>query len=213
MHDTFLEQNTVTIVRCPKCGSTRAGANDGRSVMDLTFMECKGCGHSGLYDAFERDQKWTTAIALAPDEPIPALVAPLAEEWLDGGIAEMTEMTEVDVVPPRVFGCMDCYGNDPTGAWAASRVRRKLTPLFEDSHVAIRVSGCACGQNFVTVTKEAGDFVLPLTEPELDLLTSAPESLLKNLQTFGRDRRFLDRGLVAGGLVNVRWVPRGFNVG
>src|SRR5690606_19246306 len=109
------------------------------SVVELTFMECKGCGFSCLQDIYELDHHWITEIVLAPDEPVPGYIAPLAPtDWFHNDMVETSEQTEVDIVPVRVYGCAMCYGDDASSAWEASRVRRKLTALAEDSHFSVR---------------------------------------------------------------------------
>ncbi|MEO8703947.1 MAG: hypothetical protein ABI867_28110 [Kofleriaceae bacterium] len=32
------------VVRCPKCGSTKAAADENRSRAEVTYMQCPACG-------------------------------------------------------------------------------------------------------------------------------------------------------------------------
>lgn len=213
MDDKLSVATALRTVRCPKCGSTRAGANATRSVVDLTFMECRGCGYSALQDTHERDHHWMIEIELAPDEPIPAYVTPLdPQKWLPVSMAENTEMTEVDVAPPDVFGCEQCFGENPEDAWEASRVRRKLTALMENAQFSVRASGCACGQNFITVFSADQTWdVLPVTDTELKSLTQST-NLIQDLQTCGRGRRFLARRVPNAGKLVTHWESGGYQV-
>jgi DNA-directed RNA polymerase subunit RPC12/RpoP len=68
----------VTIVRCPRCGATDAGADEARSYYELTYMRCNGCGEGGLVDEWQIKDEWNVEIELAADATgLPSHVAPL----------------------------------------------------------------------------------------------------------------------------------------
>lgn len=67
----------VTIVRCPRCGSTDAGATE--HLYEITQMTCASCGHREHVDTHQIDEDWNVGITLAPGATeLPAFVAPLA---------------------------------------------------------------------------------------------------------------------------------------
>lgn len=69
----------VTIVRCPKCGSTDAGATE--HFYEITEMTCASCGHRDLVDRYELGEEWNVNIVLPPGATeLPAFVAPLAAQ-------------------------------------------------------------------------------------------------------------------------------------
>lgn len=67
---------SVTVVRCPACGSTTAGETGG--AYDLTLMGCSDCGHSEYADEWQIKFDWNVKIVM-PDEvtELPRFVAPL----------------------------------------------------------------------------------------------------------------------------------------
>jgi hypothetical protein len=67
---------SVTVVRCPACGSTSAGEAGG--AYDLTLMLCRDCGHSEYADHWQIKFDWNVDI-LMPDDAteLPRFVAPL----------------------------------------------------------------------------------------------------------------------------------------
>ena len=67
----------VTIVRCPRCGSTHAGEDASRSAYDLTYMQCGHCGHGELVDEWQVKSDWNARIELADDATsLPAFIRP-----------------------------------------------------------------------------------------------------------------------------------------
>ena len=64
----------TVVVRCPKCGSTDAGADEAKSAYDFTFMQCNGCGHGALVDEWQIKDAWNVKIELAEGAPLPAYV-------------------------------------------------------------------------------------------------------------------------------------------
>jgi DNA-directed RNA polymerase subunit RPC12/RpoP len=53
----------VTVVRCPRCGSTQAGEAGG--TYEFTEMRCAACGHSALCDEYQIRDDWNVTIELA----------------------------------------------------------------------------------------------------------------------------------------------------
>ncbi len=64
------------VIRCPRCGSTRAGAED--YVEEYTVMKCLECGLRAFIEDYEIRTDWNVPIVLAPGEAIPAFLPPLA---------------------------------------------------------------------------------------------------------------------------------------
>lgn len=69
-----LAQSTL-VIRCPRCGSTRAGAED--YVEEYTVMKCLACGHRAFIEDYEIATDWNVRIILAPGEAMPAFLPPL----------------------------------------------------------------------------------------------------------------------------------------
>lgn len=53
----------VTVVRCPRCGSTSAGEVGG--AYEFTEMRCAACGHSELCDEYQLGDGWNATIEIA----------------------------------------------------------------------------------------------------------------------------------------------------
>ena len=68
----------VTVVRCPKCGSTDAGEDVARSPYEFAYMRCNGCGHGELSDHHHITFDWNLDIEIEDDATaLPDYVAPL----------------------------------------------------------------------------------------------------------------------------------------
>ena len=68
---------SITLVRCPECGSTNAGEVESRSAYDLTYMRCRECGHGGFADHWQLTFAWNVEGELIGDE-LPEYLEPLA---------------------------------------------------------------------------------------------------------------------------------------
>lgn len=67
---------SVTVVRCPACGSTHAGEDGG--IVDLTLMRCEDCGHHEHCDHWQLKFDWNLTIALPDDaQELPRFAPPL----------------------------------------------------------------------------------------------------------------------------------------
>ncbi|MCB9704804.1 MAG: hypothetical protein H6711_23215 [Myxococcales bacterium] len=66
-----------TIVRCPKCGSTDAGAAE--YCFEFTRMRCDACAFDELLDDYEIGDRWNVRVALPADAPLPRFLEPLDE--------------------------------------------------------------------------------------------------------------------------------------
>jgi len=57
----------VTVVRCPKCGSTDAGEDPLRGAYEFAMMVCSSCGWEELADHYMIKDDWNVEIELADD--------------------------------------------------------------------------------------------------------------------------------------------------
>ena len=64
----------VTVVRCPRCGSTDAASDEARSAYDFTHMQCHGCGYGALVDEWQLKDEWNVTLELAEGAPLPPRV-------------------------------------------------------------------------------------------------------------------------------------------
>lgn len=86
-----------TVVRCPRCGATDAGATD--FFFEVKQMTCRVCGHQALADDDEIGAEWNARITLSADvEALPPFVAPLAREQSDAPVAELPPVAELQPV-------------------------------------------------------------------------------------------------------------------
>jgi hypothetical protein len=70
---------SIVVVRCPLCGSTRAGEVNG--AYELGLMRCEACGHEKWCDNYEVKFEWNTTIFLPDDATeLPEFVAPLDDK-------------------------------------------------------------------------------------------------------------------------------------
>ncbi len=66
----------ITIVFCPRCGSTDAGEGDSSNVPPTLFlMGCGHCGHSAICDDWEIKLEWNMKVDVSAARP--PFVAPL----------------------------------------------------------------------------------------------------------------------------------------
>lgn len=65
-------------MRCPKCGSTNAGAVESMSAYDFTYMSCGECGYGGLKDHWQIKFDWNVEDELIGGE-LPEYLPPLPE--------------------------------------------------------------------------------------------------------------------------------------
>lgn len=69
----------LTIVRCPTCGATDAGATE--HVYELSRMTCAACGHEELCDDEQIKDEWNVRYERPQGETtLPAFVTPLASD-------------------------------------------------------------------------------------------------------------------------------------
>ena len=207
----------VTVFRCPRCGATDAGPDESRSMVELTFMHCSGCGHGGLVDSWERDCDWQLEIDLSVDAAdLPSHVAPLAPG------AGIYDPVPVKAAEPG-FGCAHCAGEDGPAAWNALHAVRVRT-LIAEPHFGVEATQCACGQPFAVVFLERVGcqdrdddqtwLALPLTADEWATLGEcAVDQVPRQLEEFGRARRFLVRARTADGSLGAWWRTDGFAIG
>jgi hypothetical protein len=57
----------VTVVRCPKCGSTDAGEDPLRGAFEFGMMVCHSCGHEDYQDDYQIRANWNVDIVLPDD--------------------------------------------------------------------------------------------------------------------------------------------------
>ena len=57
----------VTVVRCPRCGSTNAGEDPLRGMYEFTMMVCSSCGREAFADDYQLRFAWNVDIELADD--------------------------------------------------------------------------------------------------------------------------------------------------
>lgn len=63
----------VTVVRCPRCGSTNAAENGGS--YEFTEMRCASCSHRALCDDEQIKDNWNVTIELPDDATaLPAVI-------------------------------------------------------------------------------------------------------------------------------------------
>jgi len=58
---------TVTVVRCPVCGSTNAREDPLRGMWEFSMMVCSSCGHEEYQDEYQIMRSWNVDIELADD--------------------------------------------------------------------------------------------------------------------------------------------------
>ncbi len=59
--------HVIRLVRCPECGSTKAGVDEARSVATLDWMQCDDCDHGEFANSHERFD-WNVKSELIGDE-------------------------------------------------------------------------------------------------------------------------------------------------
>ena len=232
---------TVTIIRCPTCGSTDALCDESRSAVDLSYMTCRSCGEGGLCDSWERNDDWYVTITLPVGvTTLPTHVAPLpAGQGFYELLAAANEPAVPTPPPPPPptppppppplaakhasgVGCPRCRGDDAALAWLA--IQSIVRPLLADPHLEIVVNKCAsCGQRFIVVFTErvsfAGDgddltwLAVPVDDDGFRALGIARRAEVRPLvERIGGGQRFLVRHQ-AGGDHRTWWVDLGFAIG
>ncbi len=118
-------------VRCPKCGSTAAGAID--YVFENTLMKCQPCGHEEYADNAEVGERWN--VRLPPGTTaLPASLPPLAASSVE------LPASPQDPPPPR----------SPTPAAAPSPPSpARATPPTPSSRPLVRLRCPRCGSTNV----------------------------------------------------------------
>lgn len=207
-----MARKRVSVWRCPKCGSTRAGPDESQSAYELTYMACLSCGHAGLFDSWERNADWLTKIDLDADtDVIPDVLPPLAP---GKGIYDEPEQ-------PR--GCERCFASDAGEAYDALTANRE-TMLEQESHFSMQVTSCRCGQKWCVVFTERVDWrageddqtwvCVPLTVDQVrGLQNSETDKRASYLQVVTKGRRFLVREFPTGGCISAWWRDSGFAIG
>ncbi|MCK6545523.1 hypothetical protein L6R52_06610 [Myxococcota bacterium] len=179
---TSVPPGKVTVLRCPRCGSTDAIWDEPRSILEFTYMHCNTCGEGGLCDSWERDFDWYVEIELPEGAPIPERVAPLPpHHWFHArtthedapavapaALASAAPPSPAIVASPappspaivaslaaesRGFGCARCWGDDAPAAWTELDGVRGRALVGED-HFGVDVKQHACGQRFAVVFTE-----------------------------------------------------------
>jgi predicted metal-dependent HD superfamily phosphohydrolase len=77
----------MTVVRCPVCGSTRAGEDEGTSAgypAGTYAMECASCGHTAVCDEYDIKFDWNAYVSKGP---LPAYVVPT--DSLDAAVSKL----------------------------------------------------------------------------------------------------------------------------
>lgn len=64
-----------TAVRCPRCGSTDAGATE--HIYELSRMTCPACGFSELADHYQIKDDWNVPYTFEDASELPARLPPL----------------------------------------------------------------------------------------------------------------------------------------
>jgi hypothetical protein len=123
------------------------------------------------------------------------------------------------------FGCERCFR---TSAEAASEARRgfvQLARLVDESHLVVRILACPhCGQRCVSVFTEMIDWssgddaqywsLLPLTLEESEQLLAQGEQVeLRLIESFGRERCYLQVDFPTGKPKRVLWAERHLLIG
>ena len=68
-----MKTKKVRVVRCPQCGCTDAASDESRSIVDISCMQCNGCGYSEQISF-----NWSVNLELPEDATsLPSHVAPL----------------------------------------------------------------------------------------------------------------------------------------
>lgn len=70
----------VVVCRCPECGSLDAFCDESRSIVDISCMQCRACGHYDYCDSWQRDFDWFTEIEVERVDKLPDKVEPLPFE-------------------------------------------------------------------------------------------------------------------------------------
>ena len=83
-----MPEQTITVVRCPACGSTDAGESE--AVYEFTRMMCDACGLEDLCDEEDIKDTWNVKhVRRRGDQTLPLFIAPLAPEAADDGRLEL----------------------------------------------------------------------------------------------------------------------------
>jgi hypothetical protein len=161
----------VTVVRCPECGSTEAGADESRSAYEFTFMQCGSCGHGALQDEYQIKDDWNVQVELLDAE-----------------------------LPARVR-CARCCSDDAATAWTAMRAEHLQSLVEESHFgIQLMACRCGQRFVKVFTERidwqdgdDDQDWLVFAVEPdESARLRSAAEAELCALVTeLGRGRRFL----------------------
>jgi hypothetical protein len=169
---------TVTLVRCPQCGSTNAGEDGG--LYEFAHMRCGSCGHAAYCDEYQIKDGWNVEFELAPDaREIPERLPPRDEPPLAdiagacNGCRAATPRQSIRRRSPRkdLFGrvhglrgdlwrckrCILCYRHEVEPSLAVEGDEDILTRI--DPATSIALLGVATGD---------------LTSAWLDALAAAP---------------------------------------
>lgn len=71
----------MTVVRCPRCGSTDAGATD--YLFEITRMTCRACGHETMSNDEEIDRDWIAPVDAVDAGGTQPTATPLRCPWCD----------------------------------------------------------------------------------------------------------------------------------
>jgi predicted RNA-binding Zn-ribbon protein involved in translation (DUF1610 family) len=201
-------RRNVSVLRCPRCGSTSAHCDESRSRVDLSYLECRACGEGGLTDSWERDEDWLVDLVLGEGDAVPEYLEPLAP-----GAGLYTGQT---------FGCARCWGDDAPAAWTELDTLRGR-PLVAEYHFGLVLKQHRCGQRFAVVFTErigwSGDddqtwTIVPITDEDDAALTTCPTGqVARRLVTLAANRRFLVCTAPLRTTPEAWWRPLGFDIG
>lgn len=201
-----LAPRSVMVCRCPECGSDDAYADESRSYLEFTHMQCDGCGQGGLNDVWQQDEWYVEVVGYYNPRRPDSLVW-----WAPGHRIELT------------YGCLQCMGLDQADNAFSALTKTALTTLVSESHFSVRLTQCACGQAFAVVFTEIIDWkdgeddqtwlAMPVTSDEVLTLKKTTEDELPGYLAARNTRRFLVRHLPTGGQIHTFWRDGGFRIG
>ena len=175
------------VCRCPKCGSTGAHADESRSRLEFTHMQCDACGHGGLFDSYQRDEDWFAEVEDRGVGCANCTGPDAAAAWTAMQAQRLSARIEESHFSVRLTRCIcgqifvivcteriDWKGGEDDQTWLA-------LPLSAEEQAKLM----ACGENDVP-----------------GLVTE-----------IGRGRRFLVRSFPTNGALSAWWRKDGFAIG
>lgn len=219
-----VETELVRVLRCPKCGSTKASESRWEVDVDELRLTCEACDH--LENITLPDYgEWTVFIELPrknrrlPDfipietaavvePPKPVVVEPPKP-------APRQFPEEPPLAPPT--GCSRCVGAAAAEAWDA--LGSATHTFVNELHYTVHATSCSCGQAFIVVFTERVDYrdgsdtqvelAVAIWPDELEDLIDGFHPFESALTSLARGRPFLAKSTGDA----PRWVDRGFSIG